>query len=72
MTDVQASINVERAPNVEEVYERYQREGWSALTNAELGLLLRRGKLDEDDFDLEGDLPPLQMLGGSDEGDDEG
>lgn len=66
--NVQASIEIERAPNVEEVYERYQQEGWAQLTNAELGLLLRRGKLDEDDF--EGDLPSV-TLEPLDEGDDE-
>lgn len=72
VSEVQASISIERGPNITEVYERYQREGWSELTNAELGLLLRRGKLDEDDVGLEGDLPPVQTLGTSDEGDDEG
>lgn len=70
--DVQASIEIERAPNVEEVYERYQSDGWAQLTNAELGLLLRRGKLDQTDLDLEEGLPPVQELPAPDEGSDEG
>jgi hypothetical protein len=72
VSDVAVSIEIDREPNVEEVYERYEREGWAQLTNAELGLLLRRGKLDQDDLDLEGDLPPVQTLSPADEGDDEG
>lgn len=52
-TDVDVSIDIEYTPDVEKLYRRFDKEG--QLSDAEIGVLVRSGKLDTDDIkDLRG------------------
>lgn len=50
-SSVDVSIQVERNPDVERIYEQYQEEGGDALTPKEIGVLVREGRLEADDLE---------------------
>jgi len=49
-SNVDATIQIERNPEVERIYEQYQEESGESLTPTEIGILVREGRLDADDL----------------------
>jgi microsomal dipeptidase-like Zn-dependent dipeptidase len=50
VADVKASIHLERNPNIDQLYARFKQGSASQLTPTEIGLLVRSGKLSEDEL----------------------
>lgn len=57
-TDVDVSIDIEYNPDVEKLYDRFQRTEGDQLTPAEIGVLVRAGKLNQDDLEKLEDSGP--------------
>lgn len=49
-SSVDVSIQIERNPDVERIYEQYQEDGGDGLTPKEIGVLVREGRLDAGDL----------------------
>lgn len=49
--DVEVNIDVTREYDVEEIYARFERNSGDNLTPAEIGVLVREGRLDPDDYE---------------------
>lgn len=49
-TDVNTSIDIKYDPNIDELYERLQNGQGDQLTPAEIGVLVREGKLEQSDL----------------------
>jgi hypothetical protein len=50
-SSVDVSIQIERNPDVERIYEQFQETGGDDLTPKEIGVLVREGRLDADDLE---------------------
>ena len=50
-SSVDVSIQIERNPDVERIYEQYQEDGGDGLTPKEIGVLVREGRLDAGDLE---------------------
>jgi hypothetical protein len=50
VADVKASIHLERNPNIDQLYARFEEGSAGQLTPTEIGLLVRSGKLSEDEL----------------------
>jgi len=74
-TDVDASIDVEYNPDVDKIYKQFQEGEGDQLTPAEVGVLVRSGKLEPEDLDELEDAAPtfpgVYAGGGAREEDDE-
>lgn len=50
-SSVDVSIQIDRNPDVNRIYEQYQENGGGSLTPKEIGVLVREGRLDAKDLD---------------------
>lgn len=50
-SNVDVSIQIERNPDVERIYDQFQEGGGDDLTPKEIGVLVREGRLDADDLE---------------------